>query len=370
MFLIHARGKRAFTLVELLVVIAIIGILIAMLLPAVQAVREASRRTSCLNNLRQIGLAMHNFESSQEQFPHAGGTSGEFWNDAQELKPLYGYDNLGWAFQILPYVEQSNAYDLRKSAGVFNDGDPNEVSPSLIERGLPLYTCPSRGPRFAVHPWSASPIKLGDYAGIMGPWADENGGIPEFGLNFRSDEFPSQSEQSRERRYVYSGILVKGGHTSVDASNVQTTKFPVVRFADVSDGTSNTLVIMEKSVNRKYYNFTFTAPFSDWWDESQFHSADWSSMRVVSRDDPNDPWGGWRANVPLREDGRERPADLTDPATGRTREMGFGSAHPGVVCASMGDGSTRSIAIFADQDTLINMGRRSDGNISFLEEAP
>ena len=94
-------------------------------------------------------------------------------------------------------------------------------------------------------------------------------------------------------------------------------------------------------------------------------------MRIVSLDDPDDPWGGWRANVPLREDGRKRPADLIDDAvTGRTREFGFGSAHPGVVCATMGDGSTRSVAIFADQVTLINMGRRADGTVAILEEAP
>ena len=367
MNLVHVRLKKGFTLVELLVVIAIIGILIGMLLPAVQAVREASRRTSCLNNLRQIGIAMHNFESSLGEFPHAGGTSGEFWNDGQELKPLYGYENMGWGFQILPYIEQQNTYDLRKSAGMFNDGDPNEVSSSIIGNRQNLYTCPSRGERFAVHPWSAEPIALGDYAGVMGPWADDNGGIPDFGLNFRSDEFPTTTQQSNERKYVYSGIIVKAGHTSVDASTIRTAKYPIVRFADVSDGVSNTILVMEKSVNRKFYNFEFTAPFSDWWDESQYHSADWSSMRTVSLDDPDDPWGGWRANVPLRSDGRERPADLIDATTNRTREMGFGSAHAGVVCATLGDGSTLSIAVFADQITLINMGRRSDGTFATLE---
>lgn len=368
MDLIHVREKKGFTLIELLVVIAIIGILIAILLPAVQAVREASRRTSCLNNLRQIGLAMHNFESSQGRFPHAGGTSGEFWNNNQELKPLYGYENMGWGFQILPYIEQQNTFDLRKSAGIFNDGDPDEVSPSIIENRQNLFACPTRGERFAVHPWSPGPIALGDYAGVMGPWADESGGIPDFGLNFRSDEFPTTLEQNNERKFVYTGIIVKAGHTSVDASTIRTVKYPIVRFADVSDGVSNTILLMEKSVNQEFYNFEFTAPFSDWWDESQFHSADWSSMRAISLDDPDDPWGGWRANVPLRSDGRERPADLFDAATGRTREMGFGSAHSGVVCATLGDGSTISVAIFADQMTLISMGRRADGVIANLDD--
>ncbi|MDA7912052.1 hypothetical protein N9B41_01710, partial [bacterium] len=126
---------------------------------------------------------------------------------------------------------------------------------------------------------SAAPMPLGDYAGVMGPWADDTGGIPDFGINFRSDMFPSVWQQYNERTFTYTGILVKGGHTSVDASSIEVVKYPGVGFQHITDGASNTILIMEKSVNQKYYSFTFSGPFSDWWDESQFHSADWSSMR-------------------------------------------------------------------------------------------
>src|SRR5262247_464122 len=94
--------RRGFTLMELLVVIAIIAILIGLLLPAVQKVREAAARTQCQNNLKQIGLALHNYESAYGYFPTCGAES-QAWNLLNTPFPV-----VGWAAQILPYVEQEN----------------------------------------------------------------------------------------------------------------------------------------------------------------------------------------------------------------------------------------------------------------------
>jgi len=116
------NSKNGFTLVELLVVIAIIGILIGMLLPAVQAVREAARRTQCLNNLRQCGLGALNFESANMEFPSAGLTSDTIANDGASgvgdiARSPFGAENLAWSFQVLPFIEQQTVANLRNGSG-------------------------------------------------------------------------------------------------------------------------------------------------------------------------------------------------------------------------------------------------------------
>ena len=127
-------GHKAFTLVELLVVIAIIGILIEMLLPAVQQVREAARRTECLNNLRQIGLATHMFHDANEAFPASriSSPSGVALSEQTE-----GPES--WFVRILPHVEQDNLYKL------WNLTDKYENQPELaLSTPVKTFLCSSR----------------------------------------------------------------------------------------------------------------------------------------------------------------------------------------------------------------------------------
>src|SRR5215471_18360012 len=108
------RRRDAFTLVELLVVIAIIGVLVALLLPAIQAAREAARRSQCQNNLKQIGVAMLNFHETKKAYPSAGTNNDDYYYTDPAVGAKAGFERFGWAFQILPYMGESSIYQPGK----------------------------------------------------------------------------------------------------------------------------------------------------------------------------------------------------------------------------------------------------------------
>jgi prepilin-type N-terminal cleavage/methylation domain-containing protein/prepilin-type processing-associated H-X9-DG protein len=155
-----ARVRRGFTLIELLVVIAIIAVLIALLLPAVQAAREAARRLQCVNNLKQIGIALHGYHDAFNTFP-AGGWIALF------QQPLTNNLNVGWSASVLPWLEQRALFDGLNFSFPYNKA----VNSSAGHTVLTVYLCPSE-PRKSL--WNRAPgdafdFADADYGGMYGP---------------------------------------------------------------------------------------------------------------------------------------------------------------------------------------------------------
>jgi prepilin-type N-terminal cleavage/methylation domain-containing protein len=334
---------NAFTLVELLVVIAIIGILVGLLLPAVQAAREAARRMSCQNNLKQLGLACHNFESASGHFPTAGGQTNTFWDTGEELAPRFGTQNLGWAFQILPYMEQGNLFNQRPTAGYLGGPAP------LIQQNIAALRCPSRGDRQVN--MGTFTLALTDYAGVIGNWNEP--GWQGFAWEHWTDPRPGEGQ------LVWTGIIAKGYHHNV--VNSSTIRFSRIGFGAISDGTSNTIMLAEKAANAQNYTLS-TGDGWPWWEAwGQFVGSDWPTMRMIAPTtaDNGGPGQG-NPEVGVLGDTQARPGWMFVNDV-QTQEFGFGSSHPGVFNAVFGDGSVRSLSQSANLGVLNALGKRADG---------
>jgi len=339
----NAGNRQAFTLVELLVVIAIIGILVGLLLPAVQAAREAARRMSCLNNLKQLGLGCHNFESANKLFPTSGGQPNAYWDTGEELAPRFGLENLGWAYQILPYLEQSNLVEVRKQSGYLGGATP------FIQQRVPTLNCPSR-PARQVNMGSYI-LPLGDYAGVIGNWNQP--GWQGFAWEHWVNPRPG------EEQFVWTGIIVKGYHHNVNGSS--TVKFGRVGFGAITDGTSNTILLAEKAANVRNYNLS-TSDGWPWWEVwGMYAGSDWPTMRMFGpTTSDNGGTGQGNPEAVVLGDTQARPGWMQLNAV-QSQELGFGSAHPGVFTAVFGDGSTRAISRTTDLRLLNALGKRADG---------
>jgi prepilin-type N-terminal cleavage/methylation domain-containing protein len=235
--------RLAFTLIELLVVIAIIAVLIGLLLPAVQAAREAASRIQCANNLKQIGIAFHAHNQTYGHFADGGyGWWTARCNDASGQPLSSPKQDWGWAYQILPYIEQNNAYQA----------SPQAAAAAVIS----IYFCPSRRGPIAL-PGIQNGLIDGSLRGAI-----DYAGCGGFGEIDLAAGLPNN------------GIVVAN-------------RFPTVGITDIPDGASNTLLVGERNYNRNFYDQAWP------WDENDGYidGYDWDVIR----------WG----NQPPRPDRRD-----------------------------------------------------------------
>ncbi len=318
------RRSRGFTLIELLVVIAIIAILIALLLPAVQQAREAARRTQCKNNLKQYGLALHNYHDVYNAFPIAG----QNW-DAP---------NVGWQVRILPYTEQAplfNALDFSMRAAPISAAAYNTVVNGKIARTIqvPYARCPSDASGPVDANWAQS-----SYTGSLG-----------------SQRTPSANAACQPFLTPVTNYSSPGG----DADHGNTTS-PLgisgmfgrllsarIGMADVTDGTSNTIFVGEILPACNDHR-------SGWWDYNGMGNAHGSTSVPINT------MSG--CSAPYTPQVPEFPACT---ATGGNWNLhwGFRSSHTGGAQFLLVDGSVRFLSQNLDYRTYQNLGCRFDGKV-------
>ncbi|MDO4576023.1 MAG: DUF1559 domain-containing protein [Planctomycetia bacterium] len=321
------RPHPAFTLVELLVVIAIIGMLVGLLLPAVQQAREAARQMQCNNHLRQIGLAAMNFESSNRKLPNAGW----WWYFTGDPDCGTGKGQPGpWTYQLLPYLEQDALYQM--GADGYSDKTTDEQMAGAKTRSeipLSIWNCPSRrAPKAykssgATYPVNANKISEGaklDYVGNCGSGTGV-GNQPKTW----SEAMALNPSGWVETHSKSTGVIFSRGE---------------VTFGMIRDGTSNTYMFGEKYLNPEHYE-----AYGDWQDnETAYVGADYDILRAAT---------SWSQPC------QDRLA--FDPHSGR-----MGSAHAGAFGVTLCDASVQRISYSVDPQVHGYLGYRSDGKVFSL----
>ncbi len=300
------RAREGFTLIELLVVIAIIAVLIGLLVPAVQKVREAANRMQCTNNLKQLGLAAHNFQSAQGFLPPA-------WIGSNALDPD-GWAT--WAVLVLPYIEQESTYKLWNL-----EYAASRQVPDAFQQQVKTLLCPSR---------PTAVLSRNDFV-------PAGGGLSDYAASFGIAANGSNS----------TGAIIPTANmaqtTGVDANGVPIVKSgwrSQVDFSAITDGTSNTFLIGEKHIRPNSLRGKNE-------DRSVFGGQN-NSVRRMAGIAPN---GDQRTLM---------PPEAQTPALANTC---FGGPHSGVCVFVFCDGSVKSVTTTVTPGTLSSLSSRADGQV-------
>ena len=379
------KFRSGFTLVELLVTIAIIGILMGLLLPAIQSVREEARVISCKNNLRNLGIAAQNYLSQHQRFPTAGAQYFSVWTVS--VVP-HRFSELGepgsWKFQLLPFLEQQAAFSLpRQALGTSWRGyisawpsDPTDPQSALDDAVIPVFICPTRGVRRASVAEAAatvanydSPIPsldwvCGDYAAPAGVAfvgaipADRSIPYPDMFQPGGPDGWAAADfNASVMQANFWSGIIKSAGKATEMG---RTFKYSKVNSSRVRDGLSNTVLAMEKSVDGfAGDNMRSTEARLLQGEALGIYCPDIATnMRMIIA-----PIDG-SVLVSDYNNSRfvfNRKATSLAGQQLELRETGFGTAHPSGVTSVWGDGSVRTIPFEVSQVAFYDLCDRAGG---------
>ena len=372
----HQARRHAFTLIELLVVIAIIAVLIALLLPAVQQAREAARRTQCKNNLKQIGLAMHNYESSYNQFPMCGLWGG----DATGLVT----SGFGWCHPILPFLDQGNVYNAFDLSQPIWIGATNQ---KLIATVLPVFICPScPTPQVFPQTWNGTNPGLSLTPAVTTNWA-------------RCDYIATCSLQQPFINNTLAAQLLGGGPAGGAAArntigthfffwhgNPVATKLQGIAVVNsllpkwnvsgydgsptitkCTDGMSQTVMLAETAGRNELWELGKS--WTPSMDTSTFFAKKYAAQL-------NAGGGAWAdPNNQQWFDAGRQSGDISSPSSVNDMNScainctnlsywGFYSFHAGFTHMLMGDGAVRSVAKETSDYTLASLLTRSGGDIA------
>ena len=306
--------KPGFTLVELLVVIAIIGILIALLLPAVQAAREAARRMQCASNFKQAGLAIHNYTDAQNTFP--AGSNYWRYNSCGYSGDHFGF---AWGTSILPYLEHVSLYESIDPFGEFWVVGNREAGAQVI----PTYVCPS------------------DPKG--GAWCEQASGFKQGGSDVEDFRSTCMAGVADSVDWSCDGSMPAGNRNGMLYS------YSAVKFADVSDGTSQTLLVGEITGARGSHPTEGPAYYQHIWVHFDIQdTADGINGPGTV------PGGRNELTDPIDGDGGNRHIELSN-------EIGFSSFHPGGCHFLWVDGSVHFLSEDLASDLLARLTTKNGG---------
>jgi prepilin-type N-terminal cleavage/methylation domain-containing protein/prepilin-type processing-associated H-X9-DG protein len=351
----RVSASSGFTLIELLVVIAIIAVLIALLLPAVQSAREAARRAQCVNNLKQIALAAHNYESAQGSFP-----MGNRYIDVVSFYSQSPCSGSSWfghsAFNfMLPFIEGNSAYN----AANFSLRAQSIGNTTAFGAKVNSFICPSdlQSTQFVYATGQTSGYSQSSYGMARG--TQEN-----IFLNWATTAFPDSNAQNPS-------------HCNAALGNGMFGAEAVVKIAMVTDGTSNTCLFGEMSRFKNeppdtynFYDFTAVFPASDWnptASNANEYFPETGAFNLPRINSPNDLTGAaWQKVFGVCGTGFAIPTDwLTGCPQALTTlgEWSFRSFHPGGVNFAFADGSVKFIKATIGDMTYQAIGTRAGGEV-------